>query len=508
MSQIIPSSQKYNPLKPKILSIFWLILLLWQQTLTASHFEYSDLAKRAYKSATSLRLDEAKSFLWELKQNDPQNLIVHHIENYIDCLSILITEDEAAFKSLKENKKKRLSEIEEGDASSPYYLFVQADIRLQWAMVKLKFEEQLGAFVDVSKAFKLLKKNTKLFPDFMPNKKNLALMHTLAGTIPDSFKWGVKLISGIEGDIDQGISEMEEVLAYASQNNFLFEEETFLIYGFLLFHYAEQQQQAWQLLNSRLLPGRNLLHCYILSNIAMRLGKNDIAIQLLQRRPKGTQLHDFPFLDHMLGAAKLRRLDEDAKDYLQKFLKNYKGRNLIKDTYRKLAWHALIFEGEKQYHSYMTACLAKGRASIGDDISALNEAKSGKIPNKNLLQARLLFDGGYYPKALSCLNQLDITTVQKEELRLEYFYRLGRIQQGLKDYQQAFFYYNLTIQSGETQPYFYACNAALQSGKLYEEMKVYSKAREFYERCLKMNPQEYRTSLHTQAKAGLQRIRK
>lgn len=494
-------------MKTKIL-YFLLLCVLNTIASFANHFDYSTLAQQAYRKATALHLKEARSIVEQLKQKEPRNLIVHHLDNYIDCLSILTTEDKTAFENLKARKKDRLAKVENGDDKSPYYLFVQADIRLQWALIRLKFGEHFGAFMDVSKAFKLLKKNEKLFPEFMPNKKDLALMRTLAGTIPDSYKWGVKLISGIEGDIVQGIEETEEVLKYAEKHEFLFEEETLLMYGLLLFHYAEQPQKAWQLLKGRLKPSSNLLHCFILSHISMRIGENDFAIRLLENRPKGRHIHPFPFLEHMLGGAKLRKLDSNARQHFVNFLLEYKGRNLIKDTYRKLAWHALIFEDEKKYRFYMQACLHKGTADVGDDRSALNEAKQGTLPNKVLLESRLLFDGGYHQKALYKIKQLPITKISDIPIRLEYFYRLGRIQQGLKNYDQAFFNYNLTIQKGKNAPYFYACNAALQSAKIYEQLKAYDKAKERYELCLSISPQEYRVSLHTQAKAGLQRVKR
>ncbi len=482
--------------------------LLWNLiSLHAKHFEYTYLARNAYEKAISLQFTEAEAILQQIKTHDPDNLIIYHIENYIDCLTLFITEDKESFQRLKARKKERLAKVELGDPSSPYYLYIQADIRLQWALVRLKFEEYLGAFTDVSKAYKLLQKNEQAFPGFMPNKKDLGLLHALVGTIPDSFKWGVKLLSGMEGSIAQGTEEMEGVLQFAQNNEFLFEEETRVFYSFLLLHLANKPEQAWQILQGQLFPQKNLLHCFVMSNIAMRTGRNDEAIRLLQNRPKGSAYFPFPFTDYMLGISKVRRLDDDAHQYLLKFLAEYEGENFIKDTYQKLAWHALIKGSEVGYLHYMKKCANEGKTLTGDDISALNEAKENYLPTPELVKARLLFDGGYFNKASAVIEKMPFQQLEKEKEKLEYFYRKGRILDGLKKYDDAVFYYNMTIKKGRDQPYYFACNAALKAGIIYENRKVYYKAKEYYYECLGMFPSEHQNSLHHQAKAGLGRIK-
>lgn len=486
---------------------FLLFLLGSFFSLKANHFEYTNLARNAYEKAISLQFSEAELLLEQIKTHDPDNLIIYHIENYIDCLSLFITEDKEAFLRLKARKKERLAKVEMGDPTSPYYLYIQADIRLQWVLVRLKFEEYLGAFTDVSKASKLLQKNEAAFPDFIPNKKDLGLLHALVGTIPDSYKWGIKLLSGLDGTIAQGKKEIESVLDYAQNHEFLFEEETLVIYSFLLLHLANQPEEAWRILQGRLHPKKNLLHCFVLSNIAMRTGRNDEAIRLLENRPSGSAYFPFPFTDYMLGISKLRRLDKDANHYLLQFIKAYEGENFIKDTYQKLAWHALINGSELGYLHYMSECLNKGKALTGDDISALNEAKENYVPTPELIKARLLFDGGSYSKASQMIEKIDYPSLELEKEQLEYLYRKGRILDGLKKYDQAIFYYILTIKRGRSLPYYFACNAALKAGLVYENRQIFSKAREYYKECLQMYPSEHQNSLHHQAKAGLGRIR-
>ncbi|MEL6986374.1 MAG: tetratricopeptide repeat protein, partial [Bacteroidota bacterium] len=66
--------------------------------------------------------------------------------------------------------------------------------------------------------------------------------------------------------------------------------------------------------------------------------------------------------------------------------------------------------------------------------------------------------------------------------------------------------YNTSIQKGKSLPYYFACNAALQSGLIYETQKDYKQATYFFRLCRSMKPEEYKTSLHQKAKSGLQRL--
>lgn len=490
----------------------YLFLLLWSMTtpvLATFHFTITDNAKAAYEKVTSLRFDEAQVLINRMKLQEPENLIVYHIENYIDFFTLYIQEDKALFTRLKENKNKRLEQIRKGDPNSPYFLFIQADIRLQWALARLKFDEYLTAFREVSKAFKQLKKNEAAFPDFLPNKKDLGILYAMIGTIPDNYKWGVKLLSGMDGTIDQGRKEIEYVLQAAKSEPFLFEAETIILYAFLLLHLENEDQLAWQTINSnKLQPLTNPLHCFVKANIAMRANKNDDAIHILSNRPKEEAIMDFPYLEFMLGTAKLRRLDKDADVALLNYLGTFNGRNFIKEAYQKLAWHELVHNNPTGYRLYMETCKTKGETITGSDKNAQLEATSGKSPDVNLVKARLLFDGGYYEKAYQVLKDKKAADYPNADLRLEHYYRMGRILHGLKRYDDAIFYYNLTVQLGKNKAFFFACNAALQQGIIYEQRKLLEKSKECYKLCLSMRPKEYKTGLHQSAKAGLARLKK
>ena len=208
----------------------------------------------------------------------------------------------------------------------------------------------------------------------------------------------------------------------------------------------------------------------------------------------------------MLGVAKLRRLDTDAATYLNRFLQQNRGQNGIKETYQKLAWSAIIQSNTEGYQRYQKAVVANGAASAGADRDALQEAKSGRLPDESLIKARLLFDGGYFQKAYQQLQQKSSADYSAKAGRLEYLYRMGRILHGLEKYDEALGFYYRTIEQGKDEPYFYACNAALQAGLICEKRKDIKRARDFFQACLSINSPEYKTELHQKAKSGLERL--
>ena len=486
---------------------FILLSLLALPLRAAKYFAFTPNARQAYEYATSLRFGEAYGLLAQMKLEDPNNLIVHHIENYIDFFTLYIQEDEETYRQLRKNRDYRLDKVRAGDRSSPYYLFVQADIRLQWALVRLRFEDYLGAFTEVSKAYKLLKENEELFPGFMPNKKDLGILHAMVGTIPDGYKWGVKLLGGLDGTIAQGRREVEAVLAYARNDDFIFEQETVVLYAYLLLHLDNKGEEAWQAVSgSSLQPAENPMHCFIMANIAMRTGRNGRAIQLLEQRRQGAAFFPFPYLDYMLGLAKLRRLDRDANPCFQRFVQHYQGSNFIKEAYQKMAWQELVNGNPDGYRRYIKACLVKGSAIAGGDKNALQEAEDGLAPDLSLLKARLLFDGGYFQKGYQTLAARPPESFTFPDGQLEYFYRMGRLLHGLRRYGEALQYYQSAIDRGAGSPHFYACNAALQMGLIHESEGEPAEARAAFERCLSLKPDEYRTELHQKAKAGLDRL--
>ena len=472
----------------------------------ASSFEMNQRCQEAYRLLMSLQLKEGGKLIATEKLQNPNNKIPLLLENYADVLTVFINEETEEFAKLEANKNRRLNILVNSDKNSPYYLYTQAEINLQWALVRLKFEQYFKAFVEVQKAYKLLTENRRLFPDFYPNLKSIGAIHAIIGTIPDQYKWGVKLI-GLQGNLTQGMNEIEQFLQAGLQKEELFREEGVLLHAFFLLHLAAKPDKAWKIASA--LPIKNnLFNCFTAANIALKTGRNEEAINILQQRPIGSSFTNFYFLDYLLGVCKLNRLDADAETYLFNFTSNFKGGNYLKDAYQKIAWSYLLKNQPDKYFQYLQYAKERGKSFIDTDKQALKAAQSKEKPNKELLKARLLFDGGYYAKALQVLEQINQHQLTTLPLQLEFTYRKARVYDGLKQTNNAIAFYQQTILQSKDAPYYFASKSCLELGRIYEQQGNKQNAALYYRKAMENKNHEYRNSIEQQAKAGLNRLKK
>ena len=456
-----------------------------------------------------LKLNSARSQLSKLKATQEYNLAFVHLENYIDFFEIFISENKTTFKILEKNKNLRIEIINKHlEVDNPYRRFIEAEINLQWALSRAKFNQLFKAGREIFKAYSLLETNKSLHPEFIYNNKSLSVIHALIETI--NIPGFVKNLLGIRGSISLGIEEIREVLEYSDSHRFLFQKEAEAIYTYIQFYQNNQRKEAFEFIKASSLDHKeSLLANFLKSKIAQRAGFNELALQWLENRPKGSEYSEFHYLELMEGMCKLRALNKDCISHFENFINNFNGQHYIKDAYQKLAWAQLIFNSdENEYRKYMQLVRSEGNDELDADIQAMKESRMGIVPNPILLKSRLLYDGGYYNQSFSLLSQNTNLFVTKHGYLLEFSYRMGRISQALNKYQDAIHYYMSTIRDGQGDSSYLACNAALQLGLIYEEKNELGLAEKYYRKCLDISPDEYKSSLHQKAKTGIQRLLK
>ncbi len=485
-----------------------LVLLLAVAQLTnAQVFDFDANSRTAYNAAIALKLDESSAMLAAAEKKNPDNLITVYLQNYIDFLRIYTTDTRAMYDKLKTNKDIRLSQLMAGDPGSPYYLFTQAEVNLQWAALSIKFGEYVNAIFEIRKAYKALEQNQSRFPDFKANKKSLGVLYALLGSVPDKYKWGLNLL-GMEGSVQKGIGYLKEVTEYGRSNDFIYQEETITFYAFLLLHLQNDAETAWTVLQQNGFPQKdNLMNVYTCAHIGIYGKHTSAALQLLLNRPTGAAFTAFPFLSYLTGLAKINQLEPDADSYFKQYIAEYKGDNHIKSAYQKIAWGYLLKGDTVNYRHFMGKVLRYGGNTLDADKQAQKEAESNRMPVASLLRARLLFDGGYYERAAGEMNRLTENSFANTEEQTEYYYRSARIYDEWNKKDSALVLYNKAIDKGKTLPRYFAANSAFETGKIYEARGDTAKAEQFYNLCLSFENHEYKNGLDQKAKAGLNRIK-
>jgi hypothetical protein len=458
-------------------------------------------ARAIYQDVFRLELDLAQAGIERMQRAEPRNLASYHLESYLDFFRLYLSGDEGLDGQLEERFDRRIDLLERGDPRSPYYHYALAEARLHRSLIDIRFERHLAAFRQLNRAHRHLRDNAEQFPDFLLTYKDLGLLHAAVGAIPPQYKWGVELLTSLSGTIAEGRAELKRALRDADSP---FHLETQVLYAFMELHLADRPELAYRAVRQLdLRPVSNNLHCFVLATLAMRTDRNAEAIRLLEGQTRGGTTADFPYLDFLLGQAKLRSLNTRARVHFQSFLLRYAGRHFREEALQKIAWSYLLEGEEAEYHRTMARIGGGSRA--GGDENAEREAALARTPHLGLLRARLLFDGGYFTRARAELDAIDVGALTTDE-QLEHRYRTGRVLGGLKDYAGALSFYERTIAMGRHNPAFFACNAALQAGLIEEERGNRASARRYFETCLELEPAEYRTGLHIMAKAGLDRL--
>lgn len=482
------------------------ILLISAYSLTANaNFNFNGRCVEAYKDIFHLKLNDARSIIREEKKQSPQNGVPILLDNYIDYVNLLMSDNKADYERLKDYQSDRIDELENNDKNSPYFLYAQAEVYLQWGIVKAKFGDYFSSFSDLKKARSLLKENTAKYPDFLPDQKDAAIIDVILGALPSNLKSITKLL-GMSGNVQSGISRLEKLRAEIGTTKFTHykDELTFsLCYMHLdVLHTTHNYDRLMLYVKDM---DNSTLRDYLSGYVAAKNGYNDEAIECFMRIQIPPQQFALPTVNYMLGYAKLCRRDSDANLYLLRYIKEYKGSKYIKDAYLKLAYYYLLDSDVSKYNYYLNMVRNNGYLIDEKDKQALREANDSP-PDADLLKARLYYDGGYYNKALAQLKNKQLNDFKLLRDRVEYIYRLGRVYEKTAKLNEAIASYQKAISLGKSMPYYYAANAALGAGHIFEEKKDYNTAAYYYNQALDMKNHEYQNSTEYEAKQGLERI--
>ena len=472
-----------------------------------ANFDFNANCQQAYTNILALKLKKARLLIDQEKAAHPANSIAVLLDNYYDYFWLLTTDSKADFDRLKQNKGKRLNLLEAEDENSPYYNFSLAQVNLQWALIHSRFGENTAAGFEINKASKLLQANNKKYPNFLPDDIPLGVVNVLLGALPDGTLKSALSFFGVKGSIVTGMNGLQQLAVKLPRSGYSFYEDELVFYLTYIQSYVTADSKAYEKMQQYTadMDNGSLLKTYIKSFVAMRTGRSTEAVEYLEHRPTGSDYQPYPYLTYLIAVSKMNRLDKNADDYFRDFLSETKGVSYVKDAYLHLAWASLLNGDQRAYQNYIQQVKTKGYLFNDKDRQAVTEA-GNPIPNTDLLKARLLFDGGFYERALKLLadkNPAGFTTIAE---RAEYHYRLGRIYDAMEKYDDALHNYQLTIAEGKGTPYYYAPTAAVKMGNIYELQHNRAEATHYYNMAIAFKNHQYESSIEQKAREGLKRL--
>ncbi len=489
-------------------SVFVVLFLFSVHFSFGQQVRVDTLCRQAYRLILSLRFGPAGQMLKLEKALYPDNVYVDYLENYADFLRVFIGENQNLFDNLNDTFDVRYNRIKQLPDTSRYKNLLLANMNLQWAFARLKFGAYFSAAWELNRAYRMLTENSERFPAFVPNFISMGVMHVMIGLVPDKYNWMLRIIS-MQGSVEQGKAEIYRALDKAASDpaySYLYPEALFYL-GFIELNLSPGRKALDKLMYYLRQTGNgNLLMDFLKTDIYMRHGQNDRALKQLEQAPQGNGYFPFYYLQYLQGECFLRKLEPVQADrHYNNFLEHFEGQNYIKDAWRKRAWAALLQKNPVRYHQYMDSVKVHGVSKVGADNEAEKEAASSLLPNTSLIRARLLFDGGYYQRAKNVLDTMNTAQLTADE-KTERLYRYARIAHRQNRIAEAKKAYRQTLVMGRGSRRYFAANAALKLGQIYESEDSLALAGTFYRQCLQLDFNEYVNSIRGKAKEALERI--
>ncbi|MBC3784141.1 tetratricopeptide repeat protein [Spirosoma utsteinense] len=482
---------------------YLLIFLLTIQVATAQDFVWTPGLQRAYTDLQKLRVQTGR----QLASREPDNGVRLFVADYADMLTLVTSDNDRLFSQLADREDERLTALKHMDDNSPWQRVLQAEVRLHWAFVKLKFGKEISASWDVIRAYNLLAENQKRFPDFLPTYKSLGTLHVMIGSVPESYLWVANLL-GLHGNIRQG---QQELLRAQQDSTFGLEARLIdLMVRAYVLKFTDTDGQTLQ----RLVQGNrdNLLLHFFGATIEQKNGHSEQALTYLNTRPTGSDYQPLPIVDNILGDIYLQKGQyATAETHFKQFLHVYTGQNFLKDSHYKLfLCYWLANQPDARARPFLAQVPGIGRTTVESDKAAQKFAESylkrGVSANqKVLMRARLASDGGFTDSALAYLRPYTEGRFTTAGEQAEYNYRLGRIHQRRDEPDKAIPYLKRALVLSEPGQLSFGATAALQLGYIYQQKNDRTKARSFFQKALSFKRHEYKNSVDNKARAGMSR---
>ncbi len=466
-------------------------------------------------SILDLKFAKADSLLSLMDEQEPDEPETPYLENYLEFLDALIIGDIESFQNYQEASGKRIESIKNGRKVNPGSFFALSTIHLQSSVLCAFHNEMFRAAKHLYHSNRYLRQGEEAEIGNPRKFRNRGILILVSASVPEEYRWLLKVF-GFKYGIEEGFGYLEEYYTFAVGADRL--------EAYLILDYARQtltpeknNPENSGLSESSRIPGipgdANAFHnraetlkLYSRALSDLSSGNSLRVVKNLQNYSQDSLERELPYLDLLLGEALLNSLDPGAEKPLKQFtLKN----NAV--HYRHYAWHKLSWtfalKGDMEnYQEARQKVMDAGEPYLDADRQALSEARDTLPLNIGLLKARLLFDGGDYSGALEVLDMSSGIFLHNKRDSIEYPYRKARILDRLEERSRAMISYKKVIAEGSEQSWYFAPNAALQLGIIYEEEREYDLALEYYRKCLKINESSYKQSIDYKARQGIRRI--
>lgn len=431
-----------------------------------------------------------------------------YLENTIDVLQILVTDNELLLDSLSEYERIRSEQLRNSDSN----LIYRAELHYQWALVKLFYGHEGSGALSLKKSYNLLQKSRKRYPNNPLNNKLDGLYNSLLGNAPNKYKWLLEFL-GFQGDVKEG----KNLLGVDDGAERLFSIEKRLLLELLNVKLFENSFEYH-------ISDKNATTLEHLSNITLLINQKKYSLaadefSLIEKKP------DLPFYKHIQA-----QLDFYAGRYNScilnslLFQKATMGSTYLKYSNLLVFYSNIMLDRKKEkLLDGVTRIIEKGDLRNSKDKFAQKIADNFRYSpiQIQLLKSRLYYDSGKNKLASLALDNVVSTDNLSIENTIEYSYRRARIFHSSGDLINAHLFYqkvwktttrNNTI---KLDPFF-AAMSCLELGRLYLDFKSYEgrvdkqllmvKAKKCFQAAIDFKNHEYENDIEFKANLELKKL--
>lgn len=489
-------------MKKAAATVCFFLFISWQGHAVDNTWQFEPGLERVYKLILNLQTDQAYAELAQLK--NVNELHKMYVESFLETVDILITEDDQRFEKVNEVFKQRIDKVSEMPETAET-LFLRAELSLQRGFNLLNLSQELSAVLAIRQAYISTQACIKKYPAFIPIKKTHGVLQVMVGSVPDKYQWFMSLL-GMKGSVKVGQKQLDELrLSKCS----LSEEATVLYYtikGFINQQFNEAAKGIMEGLEKD--PDSRLL-LYLGINMLMKDSQSEEALKLIHSLDKQPQGLPMVYIEYLRGEALIQKGDyPQALLGYQKFLKGYKSQSYRKDTYYKMALCYYLMGNLENAKKNFEIAKKTGKTTADPDKYAAAMLEEGTFPNARILKARFYTDGGYYKEAKDMLKAVTPADIAKPKDNTEFHYRKGRLAHKTHDIPSARIFYQQTIDMAGQEPWYFAPNACLQMGYIFQAQGDVPNARKYFEKALSYKRYEYKNGIDSRAKSALEQLKK
>jgi tetratricopeptide (TPR) repeat protein len=483
-------------------------LFLWVSSLPAlsttpedpkkAQWNFDEISQKAYDLVLNLQLEEAHNLL-----PAPKTAQEHYVVSLAEVLELLITEAIEKFKEYEDRFSKRLDR--KTRTQIPDDLFLQAEIRMQWTFIYLKFGHEFDAALNLREAYRIITVIKEKFPSFKAVRKTSGLLEVMIGSVPQKYNWVLNLL-GMEGSTATGLSELESLFSSGESLNF----EAHLIHALIQGYLLQQPDLAMNELNGLLANYQNnRLALFLGSALAIKNAKSEVALSFLDSLDKQDPGFPIYFTDYLRAEICLYKGDYlNAISSYRWFVNHYRGQNCMKDAHYKIGLCYWLNGNINDAQAAFKQAKLVGREASEADKHAAKRLAETDFPHVQLTKARYAIDGGYYHRAKQILDSLTVSNLSSKRDRVEYHYRSARLAHKLNDIPAAKHHYLKSIDLNGDEPWYFAPNACLQMGYILSSEGDLTLAKNYFNKALSYNKHEYKNSIDSKAKSAIAQMKR